>query len=88
MSDVAEVITGLTGNNAGIVFAAFVLLGTFYLFKQASDFLVKNITEQLQMISEEVKKTREALVAMQQSQIHFDGRLEKVEDVVSRIKTA
>ena len=60
----------------------------FYLFKQASDFLVKNITEQLQMISEEVKKTREALVAMQQSQIHFDGRLEKVEDVVSRIKTA
>lgn len=97
MSEVGEVVNGLNGTNGWVVFIALILVGVYFLFKQTfgafinkaadvSDFFIKNMTAQLQNISDELKKTREALVSMQQSQIHFDDRLEKVEDVVSRIK--
>ncbi len=97
MSDVAAVVNGLTGTNGWVVFIALILVGVYFLFKQTfggfinkaadvSDFFIKNMTAQLQNITDELKKTREALISMQQSQIHFDDRLEKVENVVSRIK--
>ena len=98
MTEVGEVVAGLTGSNGWVVFIALILVGVYFLFKQTfgafinkaadvSDFFVKNMTAQLQNISDELKKTRGALISMQQSQIHFDDRLEKVEDVVNRIKT-
>ena len=90
MSEVDAVITGLNGNNSGIVFALVVLTGGYFLFKQtfgtfANNFIV-NITDQLRNISDELKKTRETLIAMQGSQFKFDTRLEKLEDDLKRGK--
>ena len=75
---VGEIVNGLGGSNGGIVLTAFVLVGVFYLFKQSIN--------QLKIIIFELQRTRETLIEMQQKQIHFDDRLGKVEDVVSRIK--
>jgi hypothetical protein len=97
MSEVGEVVNGLTGANGWVVFIALILVGVYFLFKQTfgsfidkaadvADFFIKNVSEQLGNISDEVKKTREALIAMQQSQIHFDDRLGRVEEDVKRIK--
>lgn len=90
MSEVGDVITGLNGNNSGIVFALVVLTGGFFLFKQtfgvfANNFII-NMTDQLKSISDELKKTRETLVNMQNSQSHFDSRIEKIEDDFRRMK--
>ena len=90
MSEVDAVITGLNGNNSGLVFALVVLTGGYFLFKQtfgtfANNFIV-NITDQLRNISDELKKTRETLIAMQGSQFKFDTRLEKLEDDLKRGK--
>lgn len=84
MSDVDAIITGLNGNNSGIIFALVVLTGGFFLFKQtfgafANNFIV-NITDQLRNISDELKKTREMLISMQTSQFNFNSRIEKLED--------
>lgn len=90
MSEVSEVISGLNGNNSGVVFSLVVLTGGYFLFKQtfgvfANNFIT-NITDQLKNISDELKKTRETLISMQTSQINFDSRLEKLEDDVKRGK--
>lgn len=97
MTEVGEVVSGLTGSNGWVVFIALILVGVYFLFKQTfgtfinkaadvSDFFVKNMTTQLQNISDELKKTREALISMQQYQIHFDDRLERVEGDINDIK--
>jgi hypothetical protein len=89
-SDVNDVITGLQGNNAGIIFALVVLTGGYFLFKQtfgtfANNFII-NMTDQLKNISLELKQTRETLIAMQTSQSSFDSRIEKIEDDFKKIK--
>ena len=104
ISTVAPIVTGLTGPHGEILMFSLVfvlvlattgliLLGTYKIFTNASDFMARTITEQLKMLGGDLKKTGEALVSMQQSQIHFngkldnfDGRLEKVEEKVNQIK--
>ena len=90
MSDVDAIITGLNGNNSGIIFALVVLTGGYFLFKQtfgafANNFIV-NITDQLRNISDELKKTREMLISMQTSQFNFNSRIEKLEEDAKREK--
>ena len=97
MDVVKPVVDGLVGPNGWVVFIALILVGVYFLFKQTfgsfvnkcgdiSDFFIKNVVEQLHNIGDEVKKTREALITMQQAQIHFDDRLGKVEEIMERTK--
>lgn len=92
---VKSVVEGLAGPNGSVIFIALILVGVYFLFKQTfgsfinkcadiSDYFIKNVVEQLHSISDEVKKTREAMISIQQNQIHYDERLDKVEQIVER----
>ena len=95
MGMVSAVVEGLSGANGLIVLIALILVGIHFWIKntfdkagEISSFFIKSVSGQLQNISDEVKLTREALVTMQQSQIHFGDRLERVEEYVEKYRPA
>lgn len=93
MSEVEAVVDGLSGTNAGLVFASLVLVGVFFLLicfgkflKIIFDKFIESIISQLSNITLEIKntnielsKTRETLVGLQQQQINLEDRVEKIE---------
>ena len=83
MNDVSTIVSGLTGDGGILVLLSLVLCGIYFIAKQ----FMNRLADKLDKISEELVKTRETLIIMQQSDTHLAERVTRNENGIDKLET-